>query len=137
MKAIKTYGINGLLEWHGTLHSGGVKLRVDFTNGSTTAYGVAPATFMTKDELTQRLIENSDEFKSGRVRLVRTVQLPDEQTASGKAASGAKTYPEVTKTQEAKEILQSEYHYDATNIRSKADVHEAAKKLNISFPNLQ
>ena len=77
MRYIKTYGINGLLEWHGCVHSNGIKMRVDFTNGSVTAYGVAPATFRTKNELTQHIIENSDEFKSGRIRIVSKSELPE------------------------------------------------------------
>lgn len=78
MKAMKIYGMRGLLEWHGTVHSKDIRMKVDFTNGSVTAYGVAPATFITNDTLTQTIIENSDEFKSGRIRLERTVPLPGE-----------------------------------------------------------
>lgn len=70
--------MHGLLEWHGTVHSKGVKMKVDFTNGSVTAYGVAPATFITRDSMTQAIMENSDEFKSGRIRLYKTVPLPGE-----------------------------------------------------------
>lgn len=75
---MKIYGMHGLLEWHGHVHTNGVSMKVDFTNGSTTAYGVAPATFITKDKMTQFLMENSKEFKSGRIRLIRSVPLPDE-----------------------------------------------------------
>lgn len=138
MKSLKIYGIHGLLEWHGIIHSNGVQMRVDFTNGSTTAYGVAPATYQTKDELTQRIIENSDEFKSGRIRLVRKIELPDDTPRDFLNTDAAvKTYPDITKTQEAKDILQKEYNYNVASIRSKADVHTAAKELNIAFPNLQ
>ena len=116
-------------------------MKIDFTNGSTTAYGVAPATYITKDELTQHFIENSDEFKSGRIKLVRTTPLPDAVVASSKGASNAKgtakVYPDVTKTQEAKEVLQNEYGYDVSQIKSKAQAHEAASKLGVAFPNLQ
>ena len=138
MKTLKIYGINGLLEWHGTLNSNGIRMKVDFTNGSTTAYGVAPATFMTKDEVTQNVVENSNEFKSGRIKLLRTVPLEKEEPAKSKeeAKSTTKEYPEVTGTQKAKEVLQNEYGYDTSQIRSKADAHEAAKKYGISFPNL-
>ena len=75
---MKIYGMHGLLEWHGHVHANGVSMKVDFTNGSTTAYGVAPATFITKNKMTQFLMENSKEFKSGRIRLIRSVPLPDE-----------------------------------------------------------
>ena len=44
--------------------------------------------------------------------------------------------PEVTKTQEAKEILKNEYDYPVESIRSKAAAHVAAEEVGISFPNL-
>lgn len=139
MKALKTYGIHGLLEWHGTIHSNGMTMQLDFTNGSTTAYGIAPASYSTKNELTQHIIENSDEFKSGRIRLIRSIVLAEDKkpAANSKDGKTAKDYKEVTKTQEAKDILQKEYGYNVENIRSKAQAHEAAKAVGISFPNLQ
>lgn len=48
-----------------------------------------------------------------------------------------KEYPDIRKTQDAKEILKNEYNYPTENIRSKVQALEAAKELNISFPNLQ
>lgn len=138
MKAKKTYGIHGLLEWHGTIHSNGLKMRVDFTNGSTTAYGVAPATFVTKDELTQNIIEHSEEFKSGRIKLIRTLVLEEDKKAAPAAADkkpDVKEYPDVTKTQEARDILVNN-HGVTQPINSKADAKRIAAELNVSFPNL-
>lgn len=48
----------------------------------------------------------------------------------------AKVYPDVTKTQEAKQILKDEYDYPIETITSKAAAKAAAEELNISFPNL-
>ena len=136
---MKTYGINGLLEWHGTIHSNGVNMKVDFTNGSTTAYGVAPATFMTKDELTQNIIEHSDEFKSGRIKLIRNVELEPRKketaTTAETASAIVKDYPHVTKTQEARDILEKEYGVSSP-INKKEDAKRIAADLNISFSNL-
>ncbi len=70
MKYIKTYGIYGLLEWHGSVKCGSITMNLSFTNGSTTAYGVSPATYITKDEATQFIIEHSDKFKSGKIKLI-------------------------------------------------------------------
>ena len=134
MKAMKIYGIHGLLEWHGSIHSNGASMHLDFTNGSTTAYGVAPATFMTKNELTQHFIEHSDEFKSGRIKLVRAVEIEDP-TAKTKDGKEIKAYPEVTGTQKAIEVLK-EYGVDAASVKTKADAKRFAAEKNISFPNL-
>ncbi len=46
------------------------------------------------------------------------------------------TYPEVTKSQDAKTILAEQYNIEAAKLRSKADIHAKADELNISFPNL-
>ena len=46
-----------------------------------------------------------------------------------------KEFPEVTKTQEAKEILKNEYGY-SEDIRSKAAAIAAAEEVGVSFPNL-
>ena len=134
MKAMKIYGIHGLLEWHGSIHSNGASMHLDFTNGSTTAYGVAPATYMTKNELTQHFIEHSDEFKSGRIKLVRAVEIEDP-TAKTKDGKPIKAYPEVTGTQKAIEVLK-EYGVDAASVKTKADAKRFAAEKNISFPNL-
>ncbi len=82
MKSRKIYGIVGLLEWHGIVNSNGVNMKVEFTNGSVTAYGVAPATFTTENALTQHILENSDQFKSGRIRLLKVVELPEEKSTA-------------------------------------------------------
>lgn len=48
----------------------------------------------------------------------------------------AATYPDVTKSQEAKDILVSRYNAPADSLTSKAAIRQAAEELNISFPNL-
>lgn len=143
---VKTYGIKGLSEWYGNLKAGSIEVSVAFTGGTASPSGAKPAYLVTKDPITQFVIENSKEFKTGFIHLEMSQEIegthprmavPKETKDAAGTTEDIKTYPEVTKTQEAKEILQSEYKYDVADIRSKADVHEAAKKLNISFPNLQ
>ncbi len=74
----------GLLEWHGVLKVGSVSMKVSFTNGTTTAYGVAPATYITKDELTQFVIEHSEKFRKGVIKLLSKKELPgSDKNANG------------------------------------------------------
>jgi len=92
---VKTYGIYGLLEWHGIVEAGAIRMKVSFTNGTVTGYGVAPATFTTKDELTQFVIEHSEQYKSGRITLLRQNEVPDDAATKArkermKAASEAR-----------------------------------------------
>lgn len=127
--------MNGLLEWHGQVHSKGVRMKVDFTNGTVTAYGVAPATFMTKDALTQHIMENSDEFKSGRIFLVRSVPLPDtekkEETVPETEAGTPLKKVEMPNVEDAKEYFADTYGINRSKLRTKAGIEEAAKGVGI------
>lgn len=157
MKYIKTYGINGLLEWHGHVHSNRLTMKVDFTNGCATAYGVSPATFITKDELTQHVIENSEEFKGGRIRIVSVHEIPgSEEPEAPKEAEAPVTpveaavtepeaYPEgnhgvdtieVADKAEAVEWLKEHYpekEYTGIKLRSKEAFERACKECNVEF----
>ena len=66
---IKTYAIHGLSEWHGDIKAGAISVRVSFTGGTASPSGALPAYFMTKDPVTQFVIENSKEYKNGFIRL--------------------------------------------------------------------
>ena len=162
MKTRKTYGINGLLEWHGIVNSGGINMKVDFVNGSVTAFGVSPATFTTEHALTQAIIENSEQFKKGKIRIVRVVQLeeeaPDPAPAQKKVeAKKEEPEPEVKaeeqpaeKTEEkaevkkvevscaddAKDYLVTNFGVAARNLRSLKAINDTAAKYNIEFVGL-
>lgn len=159
MKAKKTYGINGLLEWHGLVSGNGITMRVDFVNGSVTAYGVSPATFTTKDELTQYIIENSEQYKSGRIRLVRCVEMPEERAvAEVKAEAKAKAEepavaPEseveeeapaevekktvsVNDPGEAKAYLVEHYGAEPAKLRSIKAIKDCAEKNGVVFEGI-
>ena len=142
MKTKKTYGIAGLLEWHGIVESNGVQMRVPFTNGSTTAFGVAPATYTTADELTQHIIEDSEQFKKGRIRVVRVVELEepkkaakaaDKLAAPGEKDKSGRKPVEVADEQEAKEWLKDNYGYTLTALRSRASFESACKESGVEF----
>lgn len=144
---IKTYGIKGLLEWYGTVTCNGVAMKVAFTNGSVTAMGVAPATFTTKDELTQFVIENSEQYKKGRITLVHTTEKPDPVTppspTPAPAASNAEPTPPNVRTVDvpdkaaAIEWLKENYPdkgYTTTKLtRSKEEFNNACAECGVVF----
>lgn len=74
---IKTYAIHGLSEWHGDIKAGAISVRVSFTGGTASPSGALPAYFMTKDPVTQFVIENSKEYKNG------FISLEMQQTIAG------------------------------------------------------
>lgn len=75
---IKTYGIKGLSEWHGAVKAGSISVNVSFTGGTVSPSGAQPAYFVTKDPVTQFVIENSKEFKDGFIHLEMSVAKPGE-----------------------------------------------------------
>lgn len=142
----KTYGINGMLEWHGIVESHGVKMKVSFTNGSVSAFGAAPATFTTSKPITQHIIENSEQFKGGRIFIYQSVELPGEEQPkrSVKAAveandaepSAEKTVVEVSSLTEAKEYLMENFSIGSSKLRNRAAIMEQAEANGIEFVGL-
>jgi len=142
MKAKKVYGIHGLLEWHGVVVSPGAKMKVDFTNGSVTAYGVSPATFVTSDPLTQHIMENSEQFKGGRIKLIQVIQLPgDDDSGADKEENGDEVVENVEKVtvgnkMEAIEYLKEHFpgkNYTSFTLRGKAAFEAACKECGVEF----
>jgi hypothetical protein len=73
-----TYGVSGMMEYQCIIRFGKNTLKVTFTGGSMNAIGVTPATYTTNNFLIQQAIENSNEYKRGRIRMVRTIELAEE-----------------------------------------------------------
>ena len=67
----KTYAARGMLDWQMALNVGGALLRIRFSGGSMGSNGVIPAKYITDNEVIQHLIEESREFKSGRIFLYK------------------------------------------------------------------
>ena len=73
-----TYGVYGMMEYQTIIKIGRATLKVLFTDGSMTAIGQNPAKYTTSDFLVQRAIENSSEYKKGRIVTVNTIELDEE-----------------------------------------------------------
>ena len=73
-----TYGVYGMMEYQTIIKIGRATLKVLFTDGSMTAIGQNPAKYTTSEFLVQRAIENSSEFKKGRIQVVDTIELDEE-----------------------------------------------------------
>ena len=87
----KTYGVSGLMDWTTQIKTGKVSVSVHFTGGALTAYGVTPAKYSTSNPFFQSVIENSEQFKSGRIMLLSEMEVPDDAaTKARKARMAAK-----------------------------------------------
>lgn len=73
---IKTYGVPELTEWHGKVKAGNLEAKLSFVGGTSSPSGAQPAYLVTKDPITQFVIENSREFKSGFIIPLGTQELP-------------------------------------------------------------
>lgn len=73
-----TYGVNGMMEYQTIIKIGRATLKVTFTDGSMTSIGQNPAKYTTSDFLVQHAIENSRDFKRGRITVVNTIELDEE-----------------------------------------------------------
>lgn len=85
----KTYGVSGLMDWTTQIKAGKGSVSVHFTGGALTAYGVTPAKFSTSNPFFQNVIENSEQYKSGRIVLLGEMNVPDD--AAARALKNRKT----------------------------------------------
>lgn len=104
-----TYGVSGMMEYQSIICFGKNTLKVTFTGGSMNAIGVTPATYTTSSFLIQQAIENSNEFKRGRIRIVRTIELDEEihierPKPAPTPTAEAEKVPEPTEEAEAAEV---------------------------------
>lgn len=74
---MKIYGVYGLMDWQPIIRVGRAKFCPLFTGGGATAYGQTPAKYATSNEVCQRIIENSDYFKSGHIKLLYTNEIEE------------------------------------------------------------
>ncbi len=122
----KIYGIHGLLEWHGTIQAGAIRMSISFTNGTMTGYGIAPATFVTSDTLTQYVIEHCEQFKKGRIKLMNTYGEADEPKEEVKA--------EDAKTDERINVAEETAGNSSQSVSVK-DKTDAIEWLKDNFPD--
>lgn len=67
-----------MMEYQAVIKIGRSAMKVLFTDGSMNAMGLTPATYTTDDPMVQHAIENSDQYRKGRIRIVRSIPLGEE-----------------------------------------------------------
>lgn len=72
-----TYGAPRLVDWVAQIKVGAASVRVHFTGGALTSYGVTPAEFTTSNPFIQKVIENSSYFKEGRIKVLRKAEIEE------------------------------------------------------------
>ncbi len=87
--------------------------------------------FATSDKPLVAAIRKHPYFGSVITEQVDDIIIPQEEPKVYAAV-----YTDITKSQDAKDILVSKYNARADSLTSKAAIRQAAEELNISFPNL-
>ena len=75
-----TYGVAGMMEWIALIPIGRNIVRVRFSGGSLTGFGVTPALFKTTNPAVMRMIEGSSYYRSGKIRLVSKRDGKDDES---------------------------------------------------------
>lgn len=134
-----TYGAPRLVDWVAQIKAGAATVRVHFTGGALTSYGVTPAEYTTTNPFIQKVIEQSSYFKEGRIVLLRRAQIANPPMAAkptkakSKRQAELKAAPEepvaevvaaVTEVPVAAEV-DSEVQKQATEVKSEEDKTEA------------
>lgn len=157
-----TYGAPRLVDWVAQIKAGAATVKVHFTGGALTAYGVTPAEYTTACPFIQKVIENSSYFKEGRITVLRrsTIKEPKELASKAKPAPLLKvdepvaetprlaetpvevevqettanlTKVEATCLQDAQAYLQEEFNISSYKVRSYEAAQRAAAEHGIQF----
>ena len=143
----KTYGVSGLIDWQAQIKAGKASLIITFTGGGLTSYGVTPAQYTTENLLYQKVIENSKDFRRGKIKLLRTVPLSDTADITSNSVTDLEEVRKVV-PKEKMHVVESVYncsdariwlkeHKDVSVVgKSKQEIIEIAEKHGVVFPNL-
>lgn len=100
------------MDWTTQIKVGKATVSVHFTGGALTAYGVTPAKFSTSNTFFQNVIENSEQFKSGRIQLLGKMNVADDAATKARKArlaakAAAMPVNEVLHTEQEKTISEA------------------------------
>lgn len=98
-----TYGAPRLVDWVAQIKVGAASVRVHFTGGALTSYGVTPAEFTTSNPFIQKVIENSSYFKEGRIIIQRRAKIEEPQKPAPNAKPKAQPAPQSAPQPKAEE----------------------------------
>lgn len=136
----KTYGVRQLMEFGLIITIGEQHKEILFTGGVNMADGTQiPATFTTNNPIVQYSIEQSPEYKTGRVFEIKSNAEVSESSTAGtdtpvaKKTSKNKVVKSVKTINDAIDFMESQ----GVSVNSDSDLEAAMEQMNIEFPNLK
>lgn len=158
---IRTYGVEGFMDWQCEIPVGRARAIVHFSGGTMTSYGVTPAEFSTDNPVQQQIIEGSSYFKNGRIKLIRKTGVSEpakrhepktvpatedevvnksEDNATEQTMTGAEEETpesiEVSCLTDAQNYLRDTFGIPTSRSRSKEKAQELARENGIVFVGL-
>lgn len=138
MKKIVTYQIRGHIERNCSFKVGKAVLRIDFTGGSISSYGIVPAQYITGNTLYQHAIESSEQFARGEITKASELLVEEKETPvddAEKEKEEKTAFTEVTNMQQARNVLMQEpLSVPLSELQTKTAIKTKALELGISFP---
>lgn len=137
-----TYGAPRLVDWVAQIKIGYATVRVHFTGGAMTAYGVTPAEYTTTDRFIQTAIEKSDYYKSGRIVRLRVISVEEKEKPVYKPKikpdepEQFNTEPELVETtclQDAQAYLKEKFCIQAYKVRSVNTAYNLGLEHGVKF----
>lgn len=124
----KTYGVYDMVEWRAELKGrGGARVRIEFTGGSTTTQGVIPATYTTENPLVQLVIESSQPWNDGKIKLVRQTPVKNAVAAAVPAEPQIAPVPEMPQADKDAEAVAEEAAVTVVTVGCFEDAVEYAR----------
>lgn len=137
MREMKTYGVYGLMDWQPIIRVGRAKFCPLFTGGGATAYGQTPAKYATSNEVCQRIIENSDYFKSGHIKLLYSNEIEETKDSEVCAEShddGAEYVEKVFPSMgDAASYVADSFGTPKSKLRTRDAIVSAGKAHNVNI----
>ena len=129
---VKTYCIYGFVERYVTTKLGKGSISFHFKDGIADSSGLTPATYITKNEFEQAVIEALPDFKNGTIRL-QNVQVVEPVKVETMRISAE----DITTLTAAKQYLIEQHGAKMEELQGKAAILAFAAKKDVVFPNLR
>lgn len=117
------------MEWHPVFKVGRSRLQISFTGGNLCGGAATAASFETSDPVVQRVIEDSDYFQNGKIRLARTW----DETPQKKEPQKIIAQLEYTDIGNLRDSLHYDYKLPILKLKDEESCRKEAEKLGIQL----
>ena len=121
------------MEWHPEFHAGRTRVKVSFTGGHLCGGATTAASYETSDPVVQKVIESSDAYRSGRIRVAAVVDDARASVSTPAPRKTSMTLMEFADIDTASDFLQHEKGLFLDDLISREQCVAEAAKLGIEL----